>query len=851
MLTLGAQFSLQRARFGLWGESVGLVPNPNDGCRLRYDKNLDRQDIRPGVERILHNIRSLLDEAGRVDERYGLKADTLQGSEVSDSRGMSIFKGSFERFKNRIRKHQKETSSWNITRWAIHDAKKFEDMINRLEKFVDGLESITKSLGLLEQQHARLREEIEIISDVESLRLLRDASSSHRSSQRDISDTASRRLIVVAESVAEQRTHILSSSFPGTTESFTTAPSRPSAGTESLPSEDRPLPGAWPKSVKSDAKEQSHHGTPTQRPQKPALKPSPSCAECSEEHYKCVIEGDKDSCTRCIQMRRGCSLVKEVVTAVQTTKTAVAKPGPAAGLPQNQRLVSSLKEAAKIHKPLSFAAGDAHYGEQLKSIKEEDCNYWMGHSGKLLGLAHSSAAKRMFIELRDIREGKVPFVSAAPLNDRLDKVLASIEGPPETPYEGGVFWITVKLSDIDPHGPPLMRFHTRIYHPNVSPRGDICADYKEKWTHMLSAGAGKVKGQTALWYRGSRAKIEWSLGALLTALCGLLATPNVEDPLVPEIAQKYLEDYDGYCENARIYTKKFATAERPSEKDLLFFEASATSDDILVMSPPNTQRDGSAIRLRPLTRLRSFSDSSDSDDYSIDDNPESQSEFSSLRKALEDAIQAAYTYAACLRPYISLKEMLQKTRDCLKTGEGVDKSVTDIQICYSLLQESSALLPLEAASAQLQKIMRENLTSQIAKLLSTTLVYVLSPTGPDFRYKIFFVFKVNESKRTYWHFSQTMRAFEELDRAINKDRDSIAAEPLNSHLRSYTMDLDDEETITDLLTTWLSDLLHYRANRPSLLKNTHFLDFIRPSFYNARSEDKREVWRLLNDYHRD
>src|ERR1700684_4536784 len=45
------QFSLQRVRFGLWGESVGLVPNPNNGRRLRYDKNLDRADIRPGVER--------------------------------------------------------------------------------------------------------------------------------------------------------------------------------------------------------------------------------------------------------------------------------------------------------------------------------------------------------------------------------------------------------------------------------------------------------------------------------------------------------------------------------------------------------------------------------------------------------------------------------------------------------------------------------------------------------------------------------------------------------------------------------------------------------------------------------
>jgi hypothetical protein len=119
------QFSLQRARFGLWGEPVGLVPSPNDGCRLRYDKNLDRQDIRAGVERILNNIKSLLDEASRVDERYGVKADPPHGLELSASKGFDIFKGSFEGFKSRIRKHQKDTSAWKVTRWAIHDADKF------------------------------------------------------------------------------------------------------------------------------------------------------------------------------------------------------------------------------------------------------------------------------------------------------------------------------------------------------------------------------------------------------------------------------------------------------------------------------------------------------------------------------------------------------------------------------------------------------------------------------------------------------------------------------------------------------------------------------------------------------
>jgi ubiquitin-protein ligase len=186
----------------------------------------------------------------------------------------------------------------------------------------------------------------------------------------------------------------------------------------------------------------------------------------------------------------------------------------------------------------------------------------------------------VFFDLRNIRTGKIPFVSAAPVQDSLDRVLASIEGPPETPYEGGIFWITVKLSNIDPLGPPLMRFQTKIYHPNISPKGHICADYKEKWNSVLSAGStdGPVQNPADLWYRRKSGETLWSLGALLTALCGLLATPDVDDPLVPEIAQKYLEDYDGYCQNAKLYTQLYATGERPEEIKLIFLEDGPKED---------------------------------------------------------------------------------------------------------------------------------------------------------------------------------------------------------------------------------------------------------------------------------
>jgi hypothetical protein len=480
------------------------VPNPNNGCRLRCDKNLDRPDIRPGVERILNNIKSLLEEASRVDERYGLNSNDPQGYEVSTSKGIDIFKGSFERFKSRIRKHQKETSAWKVTRWAIHDADKFESMLHRLKEFVDGLESITKSLGLLQEQLERLRQEIESISDAQSLRLLRDASSRKGSSQQEILDVASQRLITVAESCIDAQTLDFSSQFPGTTDSFVTAKSRPSALSGSLPGEEQRIPGAFPRSSNSASRAQQQRRSTSINRSRAISKLGPSCEQCLDEHNKCVSTAEGGRCSRCVQMKKDCSFV---LVSVEASSNAASKlpiidplpetaPEPVIpqGLPQNQRLLVDLIGKAKPRKPLSFAVGDAHYGERLAAIKTEDETYWLDHSGKILGHAHggSSAAKRMFFELRNIRAGKVPFVSAVPLDESLAKILASIEGPPETPYEGGIFFITVKLSDTDPFGPPLMRFHTKIYHPNISPQGHICADYREKWNSVLSAGFAKI-----------------------------------------------------------------------------------------------------------------------------------------------------------------------------------------------------------------------------------------------------------------------------------------------------------------------------------------------------------------------
>lgn len=112
------------------------------------------------------------------------------------SKGLTIFRESFERFKSRLRKNQKQTFTWKVTRWSVHDLGKFQALIASIRELMDGLESIgTSFLGLLAQQQAMLLEEIESISDTESLRLLQNVGSTSSASAvlKVISDRATQR----------------------------------------------------------------------------------------------------------------------------------------------------------------------------------------------------------------------------------------------------------------------------------------------------------------------------------------------------------------------------------------------------------------------------------------------------------------------------------------------------------------------------------------------------------------------------------------------------------------------------------------------------------------------------------
>ena len=48
------------------------------------------------------------------------------------------------------------------------------------------------------------------------------------------------------------------------------------------------------------------------------------------------------------------------------------------------------------------------------------------------------------------------------------------------------------------------------------------------------------------------------MSKVLLSICSLLTDPNLEDPLVPEIAHMYKTDRPRYEETARAWTQKYA-----------------------------------------------------------------------------------------------------------------------------------------------------------------------------------------------------------------------------------------------------------------------------------------------------
>jgi ubiquitin-conjugating enzyme (huntingtin interacting protein 2) len=171
----------------------------------------------------------------------------------------------------------------------------------------------------------------------------------------------------------------------------------------------------------------------------------------------------------------------------------------------------------------------------------------------------SHRIRRIGKEIADIRADTHSQISIEPFGEQDDvtHLRGSFPGPPGTPYEGGSYAVDVKIPTDYPFTPPVMKFETKVWHPNISSQtvSNPCTITLPRLLIL-----DDVQGAICLDTLSSAWSPVLTVKSALLSLQQLLSTPEPKDPQDAEVAKMMMRHPAEFARVARQWAVRYAGA---------------------------------------------------------------------------------------------------------------------------------------------------------------------------------------------------------------------------------------------------------------------------------------------------
>ncbi|QSL64889.1 hypothetical protein MERGE_002193 [Pneumocystis wakefieldiae] len=131
----------------------------------------------------------------------------------------------------------------------------------------------------------------------------------------------------------------------------------------------------------------------------------------------------------------------------------------------------------------------------------------------------STALRRLFTEYKELISNAPHGIMAGPMDEsNFFEWECLLEGPQDTPFEGGLFPAVLKFPKDYPLNPPVMKFTCEMFHPNVYPDGTVCISI----LHAPGDDPNMYESSSERW-----SPVQ-SVEKILLSVMSMLAEPNDE-----------------------------------------------------------------------------------------------------------------------------------------------------------------------------------------------------------------------------------------------------------------------------------------------------------------------------------